>query len=215
MPRGDRREVQGQLVEDLAQHPWANLPVVLTLRAVDGIEQVGEAAPLRLDLPGRRFFNPLAAALIEMRRDLLWSRGNAGRSAEILRALTWQPEGFVADDLYADLRGAVAVLENDAFSLEARDRLAAALWEAAVQLEDGGLADALARMREAQEKLSEAIRNGASPDEIQRLMDELREATDAYTQMLAEQAEQRETAPTSPTGVGRAASRSPAIRSSR
>lgn len=192
MPRGDRREVQGQLVDDLAQHPWANLPVTLTLRAVDGIEQVGEAAPMRLELPGRRFFNPLASALIEMRRDLLWSRGNAGRSAEILRALTWQPEGFVADDLYADLRGAVGVLEGDAFSPEARDRLAAALWEAAVQLEDGGLADALARMREAQEKLSEAIRNGASPDEIQRLMDELREATDAYTQMLAEQAEQRD-----------------------
>ncbi|MGR3412020.1 MAG: DUF4175 domain-containing protein [Paracoccus sp. (in: a-proteobacteria)] len=189
LPRGGRQDVQGQLVEDLSRHPWANLPVRLTLEAVDGIEQVGQSDPMSVNLPGRRFFDPLAAALIEMRRDLLWSRENAGRSAEILRAVTWQPEGFVEGDLYAQLRGAVGLLEGDDFTPEARDRLAEALWEAAVQLEDGGLQDALERMRQAQERLSEAIRNGASPDEIQRLMDELREATDAYTQMLAEQSE--------------------------
>lgn len=186
-PSGDRRKVTGQLVEDLARHPWANLPISLTLRASDGIEQIGEAAPLQTVLPGRRFFNPLAAALIEMRRDLLWSRANAGRSAEILRAVTWQPDGFVEEPLYQELRGAVRVLETGPLSEEARDKLAEALWQAAIQLEDGGLADALERMKRAQEKLSEAMRNGASRDEIQRLMDELKEATDAYTQMLAEQ----------------------------
>ncbi len=72
---------------------------------------------------------------------------------------------------------------------EPRDDLAEALWQAAVRIEDGGLNDALARMRQAQEKLSEAIRNGASPDEIQKLMDELKAATDAYTDMLAERGE--------------------------
>ncbi|MFN3526949.1 MAG: DUF4175 family protein, partial [Paracoccus sp. (in: a-proteobacteria)] len=129
----------------------------------------------------------------EMRRDLLWSRENARRSAEILRAVTWRPEGFVEDALYSELRGAVAVLERDGgLAPEARDRLAEALWLAALQLEDGGLADALARMREAQQRLSEAIRQGASPDEVQRLMDELREATDAYTQMLAEQSQRQD-----------------------
>ncbi|WP_338421465.1 DUF4175 domain-containing protein [Paracoccus salsus] len=190
MPRGgDRRAVQGQLVEDLARHPWANLPVSLTLEAIDGIDQVGEAAPLRTLLPGRRFFEPRAAALIELRRDLLWSRENAGRSAEILRAITWQPDGYIDQSLYRQLRAAVRQLEAGPLDDEARDKLAEALWKAAILLEDGGLADALARMKQAQEKLSEAIRNGASPDEIQRLMDELREATDAYTRMLAEQGE--------------------------
>ncbi|MFN4102609.1 MAG: DUF4175 family protein, partial [Pararhodobacter sp.] len=56
LPRGDRRRVEGQLIEDLARDPWANLPVTLTLRAEDGIEQVSEAAAARLVLPGRRFF---------------------------------------------------------------------------------------------------------------------------------------------------------------
>lgn len=190
LPRiADARDVKGQLIEDLARHPWANLPVSLTLEAVDGIDQVGFSEPMRTILPGRRFFNPLAAALIEIRRDLLWTRENAGRSAEILRAVTWQPEGFVEPDLYMQLRGAVGLLESGALSPEDRDKLAEALWQAAVMLEDGGLADALERMKQAQEKLSEAIRNGASPDEIQRLMDELKAATDAYTQMLAEQGE--------------------------
>ncbi|WP_347139529.1 DUF4175 domain-containing protein [Paracoccus sp. SSK6] len=190
LPRGDHHQVKGQLTEDLSRHPWANLPVSVSLRALDGIEQVGEAEPMHTILPGRRFFNPLAAALIEMRRDLLWSRENAGRSAEILRAVTWQPEGFVEQPLYLQLRGAVTLLEGGTLTDKARDDLAEALWQAAVQLEDGGLSDALERMRQAQQKLSEAIRNGASPDEIQRLMDELKEATDAYTQMLAEQGQQ-------------------------
>lgn len=188
LPRGgDRRELRGQLVEDLARHPWANLPVTISLRAEDGIAQVGRSRPMPMILPGRRFFDPLAAALIELRRDLLWSRDNAGRSAEILRAVTWQPDGFVDDDLLSDLRGAIDALESGPLSSAARDALAEALWQAAVQLEDGGLSDALERMRQAQQRLSEAIRQGASPDEIQRLMDELKEATDAYTAMLAEQ----------------------------
>ncbi|TBN51679.1 DUF4175 domain-containing protein [Paracoccus sediminis] len=194
LPRGDRQQVKGQLTEDLSRHPWANLPVSVSLRAVDGIDQVGQAEPMAIVLPGRRFFNPLAAALIEMRRDLLWSRGNAGRSAEILRAVTWQPEGFVEQPLYLQLRGAVTLLEGEALTDKARDDLAEALWQAAIQLEDGGLSDALERMREAQRKLSEAIRNGASPDEIQRLMDELKAVTDAYTDMLAQQQAQQDPA---------------------
>ena len=186
---GQRRQVNGQLVADLARHPWANLPVTMRLSVVDGIEQRGESQPMRMVLPGRRFFDPVGAALIELRRDLLWSRENARRSAEVLRAITWQPEGFLDEDLTDRLRGAIATLESGPLGEQDRDALADLLWEAAEQLEDGGLSDALERMRQAQERLSEAIRNGASEDEIQRLMDELREATDAYTNMLAERGE--------------------------
>jgi uncharacterized protein (TIGR02302 family) len=188
----NRQQITGQLVQDLSRHPWANLPVKLTLKAVDGIEQMGQSDARATVLPGRRFFNPLAASLIEMRRDLLWSRENARRSAEILRALTWQPDGFVADELYDELRGSVGLLEADNFPADIRDRLAEALWQAAVQLEDGGLSDALQAMLDAQEKLSEAIRNGASPDEVQQLMDQLRDATQDYTRMLAEQSESQQ-----------------------
>ncbi|HRM74528.1 MAG TPA: DUF4175 family protein, partial [Paracoccus sp. (in: a-proteobacteria)] len=173
--------------EDLSRHPWANLPVTVSLRVSDGIEQQGVARPMVMVLPGRRFFDPLAAALIEARRDLLWTRENAGRSAQVLRAVSWQPEGFMDEDLYNGLFGAIGTLESGNLSDEARNKLAQVLWDAAVALEDGGLADALERMQQAQERLSEAIRNGASPEEIQRLMDELQEATDNYIAMLGEQ----------------------------
>lgn len=183
---GSRKELRGQIVTDLSRHPWANLPVTVVLEVRDGIDQTGHSQPVRMILPGRRFFDPLAAALIELRRDLLWSRVNAGRSAEMLRAINWQPEGFMDPALSSGLRGAIGQLEAGPLTQAARGKLAQMLWEAAIALEDGGLADALERMRQAQERLSEAIRNGASPDEVQRLMDELRQATDDYIDMLAQ-----------------------------
>ncbi|MTH78960.1 DUF4175 domain-containing protein [Paracoccus aestuariivivens] len=184
---GSRKDIRGQLASDLSRHPWANLPVTVALEVVDGIDQKGSSPAVRMMLPGRRFFDPLAASLIEVRRDLLWSRENASRSAQVLRAVSWQPDGFMDPALAEGLRGAIGTLEAGPLTEEARNKLAQVLWDAAVALEDGGLADALERMQQAQERLSEAIRNGASPDEIQRLMDELREATDAYTDMLAQQ----------------------------
>ncbi|MDS9466267.1 DUF4175 family protein [Paracoccus sp. MBLB3053] len=189
---GNRKEVRGQIATDLSRHPWANLPVTVSLEVVDGIEQKGQSRPVRMILPGRRFFDPLGASLIELRRDLLWSRDNAARSAQVLRTVSWQPEGFMDPELAHGLRSVLGTLEAGPLTEEERNRLAQVLWDAAVALEDGGLADALERMQQAQERLSEAIRNGASPDEIQRLMDELREATDAYTDMLAQQQQQEQ-----------------------
>ena len=44
-----------------------------------------------------------------------------------------------------------------------------ALWQAALQIEDGVLGDARARLERAKERLSEALRNDASDEEIARL----------------------------------------------
>ncbi|MEN9851482.1 MAG: hypothetical protein RL128_1645, partial [Pseudomonadota bacterium] len=77
LPRkGDREEFVGTLVDDLSQSVLANLPVTLTFGAVDAAGQEGVSAPLAVTLPGKRFFDPVASALIEMRRDLMWTRGN-------------------------------------------------------------------------------------------------------------------------------------------
>ncbi|SIS63908.1 DUF4175 domain-containing protein [Phaeovulum vinaykumarii] len=196
---GSRRDFAQTLVQDAARHPWANLPVVMEITARDGAGQEGRAAPVHLDLPGRRFFNPLAAALIEMRRDLLWSRANAPRVAEILRAITWRPEGFI-DDARAFLTLRMVIRQLDAaiaaggLAPATRDEIAEALWSLAETFEDGGLSDALAAMKRAQERLSEAIRNGATSDEIARLMEDLRKATDDYLRQLAQQGEQRDPA---------------------
>lgn len=188
---GRRAEVQEILAEDASEHPWANLPVRMTLTVRDALGQTAQTEPVPILLPGRRFFDPLAAAVIEMRRDLLWSRSNSARVDQILRAITNRPEGFVRSErAYLSLRVAVrrltAARAQGPISVPVRDELARALWDAAVLIEDGGLADALERMKRAQDRLSEAMKNGASKDEIAKLMDELREATDDYLDMLAE-----------------------------
>ncbi len=191
---GSRATFTETLAEDASKHPFANLPVRMTLDVTDAREQTGMSETKSLTLPGRRFFDPLASAVIEMRRDLLWNRSNGGRVAQILRALTFEPEGFIRNEraflmLRVAMRRLDAGLSQGMLSPVIRDEMAEALWEIAVLIEDGGLADALARMQQAQERLSEAIRNGASQSEIQKLMDELRQATDDYIQQLAQNME--------------------------
>ncbi|MGR3760460.1 TIGR02302 family protein [Roseobacteraceae bacterium NS-SX3] len=190
---GDRREFTEQLIEDFAQHPWANLPVTFTLTARDAAGQSSAAAGLSAPLAARRFFDPLAAAVIEQRRDLLWARANAPRVAQVLRALSHRPEGvFRGYGDYLALRAILRRLESYAatgLAQERQEEVAAALWDLAVRLEDGDVGDALERMRRAQERLSQAMRDGASDQEIARLMQELREATQDYMRQLQRQAE--------------------------
>lgn len=190
-PRGDRREVTEVMFENFAQHPWAGLPVTLILTAIDESAQMGRAAPVAITLPGRRFLDPLAMALIEQRRDLLWSRDNAPRAARLLRAVSNRPDGFFAREItYLKIRMLVRRLETGTrfgLSGELRDEVAQGLWEVAVSIEEGNLLDASERLRRAQERLSEAMKQGATEEELAELMDELRQAMRDYTNQLAQQ----------------------------
>ncbi|MDZ4134498.1 MAG: DUF4175 family protein, partial [Paracoccaceae bacterium] len=189
---GNRAEFSENLIEDLSKHPFANLPVRIALTAEDALGQTGQSEPLAASLPGKRFFDPFAAALIEMRRDLLWSRANAPRTVQILRAMTHRPEDIIRNErAYLRLRVALRQLEAEAKTLtpETRDEIAEAFWEIALLIEEGDLASAQERLRRAQDRLDEAIRNGADQAEIDALMQELREALDDYMRQLAEEAQ--------------------------
>jgi len=191
---GDRSEFTETLIEDFSKHPWANLPVTFELSVTDAAAQTGEAAPFHAVLPGRRFFDPLAAAVIEQRRDLLWARENGARVAQVLRAVSHRPEEvFRSETAYLRLRVTLRRLEtfvDYGLKPEQQEEIAEALWDLAIILEEGDLGDALERLRRAQERLSEAMRNGASDQEIAELMQELREATDDYLRQLSRQAQQ-------------------------
>lgn len=191
---GDRRDFVETLIENLSEHPWAGMPVTMQLSANDALEQVGltEASPILL--PGRRFFDPLAAAVAEQRRDLLWSRSNATRVSQVLRAVSYEPQDvFRSESAYLMLRVALRQLESaieDApLTPEVQEEIAQALWEIALMIEEGDLSDALERLRRAQDRLAEAIENGASDAEIAELMQELREAMQDYMRQLAQQSQ--------------------------
>ena len=188
---GDRRDFEENLIDDFSKHPWANLPVTVTLSALDASEQQATTPPTQMTLPGRRFFDPLAAAVIEQRRDLLWAKGNADTLAQVLRAVSYRPgDVFRSDTAALRLRRLIERIEIRArygLSDEVQTEIADDLWDLAIELEEGVLADALDRMRRAQERLQEAMKNGASDAEIAELMEELRRATDDYMRQLQRQ----------------------------
>lgn len=192
---GERTEFSETLIENLSQHPWAHLPVTLTLSVGDARDQAGASEGKAMMLPARRFFDPLAASVIEQRRDLLWAKSNARRVTQMLRAVSHRPEPglFRSETAYLKLRVILRRLEtlarHESLTDESQDEIAQALWDLAVLLEDGDIGDALERMRAAQERLSEAMRNGASEEEIARLMQELRVATQDYLRQKMQQAQ--------------------------
>ena len=191
---GDRANLTEVLREDLSLHPWAHRPIQVTLSVLDAAWQSGVSGVETAILPGRRFFEPAAQALAEIRADLLWNRDNARRSAQLMRAMLNRSEGaFRFEGAPVMIRGAVDFIETrleaETWTPEARDDLAQELWDLALLIEEGELANARERLRRAQERLDEAMRNGASPDEIADLMDELRDATRDFMEMLAEQME--------------------------
>ncbi len=189
---GKRTEFIETLIDDLSKHVFANLPVTMVFAAVDAAGQEGSSQPYAVTLPGKRFFDPLAAALIEMRRDILWNRINASRASQILKAVTNAPEGFIRHDrAFLRLRVLVRTLDAQKASLkvEQRDAIAEELWQISLMIEEGNLHSALERLQRAQDRLDEAIRNGASPEEIDQLMKEMQQALNEYTRELAEEAQ--------------------------
>ncbi|MSU88173.1 TIGR02302 family protein [Rhodobacteraceae bacterium 2CG4] len=190
---GDTDRIDETLVEDLSRHPWSGLPVTIELQVFDAAEQTAEAEAGDVTLPGRSFFDPLARAVLEQRRDLLWNRENAPRVDMMLRTITHAPEDiFTGPTAFMLVRMALRRLgyarEDGELSAAERDDVAELLWNAALAIEDGTLSDARERLRRAQDRLSEALRNGATDDEIAQLMEELRQAMQDYMQQLAQEA---------------------------
>ncbi|MFU8881970.1 MAG: DUF4175 domain-containing protein, partial [Rhodobacterales bacterium] len=190
---GNRAAFSETLVDNLSQHPWANLPVTVELSVSDAAGLEGTSGPEQMNLPARRFFDPLANAVIEQRRDLLWSAENARRVARVIRTLSHRPEEglFRSETAYLRMRVILRRLEtltDYGLKPDQRDEIAQALWDLAILLEEGDIGDALERLQRAQERLSEAMKNGASDQEIAELMQELRDATQNYMNQLAQQA---------------------------
>lgn len=192
--RGGRQEVNETLVDDLSKSVLSNMPVTITLQASDGAGNTASSPPISATLPAKRFFDPLAAAIAEMRRDILWARANAPRAAQVLKAVTAAPEGFIRNQrAYLRLRAVIAQLEKAGTTLpeEARLTLAEEMWQLAIMLEEGDLSSARDRLTRAQDRLDEAIRKGAAPEEIAKLMQEMQLALKEYMRQLAQQQRKR------------------------
>ncbi|QPH55043.1 TIGR02302 family protein [Pontivivens ytuae] len=185
------QELTEIMVQDFSTHPFAAMPVQVHLTVYDGAEQSGRSETRELELPRRSFFDPLARAIVEQRRDLLWApEENARRVSQVLRAVSYRPEELeVPSGAFLQLRTAIRALDaarDEGTVLDRTDEIAEQLWATALSIEDGRLADAAAALRRAQERLSQALEEGASDEEIAELMQELREAMQDYMRQMAE-----------------------------
>ncbi|MGB0504564.1 MAG: TIGR02302 family protein [Pikeienuella sp.] len=185
---GDNTLTAEQFQEDLASHPFAGLPVIITLTAHDAAGQTG-STELRVKMPERRFTHPMARALVEQRRWLIWSPDATPHVLDVAEAVMKYPEQ-VFNDTSAFLAARMAVrrlgyaLEDDRV-VEETPSVVDLFWKAAIRLEDGDLSSAAARLAQAQERLRQAIEEGASDEEIAELMDDLREAMRDYLAEMA------------------------------
>jgi uncharacterized protein (TIGR02302 family) len=187
LPGLNLKAAEATSYHDLTPHPWAGLPVEIRLVATDAVGQTGESEPVQTKLPEREFRHPVARAIIDQRKELAKDPGAAEAVAEILEDLNSRPALFRDDVVvYVGLRVAQQRLRagNSRESIAAVSQL---LWDTALRIEDGNLSLAERDLRQLQQKLQEALAKGASNEEIERLMQQLREAIDRYLQAMAEQ----------------------------
>lgn len=183
------KSYDGKGREDLTAHPWAGLVVRMTLSARDQAGQTGVSPPIEFLLPERRFSDLFARAVIEQRRKLAFMPARYREVAEALDAMTIAPERFITDHtVYLGLRTAYYRLGQPP-SRERFESVVDQLWQIALRIEDGDLSEAERALREAQDRLAQALEDGAPPEEIERLMSELRQAMSNFMRSLAEQAQ--------------------------
>ena len=191
LPRLNAKQVEARATQDLTSHPWAGLKVRMTLIAKDQAEQTGSSEPYEFVLPERRFTKPLAKAVVEQRKLLVRKPYRSDLVARALEALTIGAEHtFDKPSIYLSLRDAYWRLKTDR-SPDGLASVADQLWNIALRIEDGDLPLAERDLRSAQEQLMKALQENASPEEIQRLVEELRTALGQYLQELAKQAQQK------------------------
>jgi uncharacterized protein (TIGR02302 family) len=187
LPQARTKNGVGQTIKDLTDHPWAGAEVVMTLLARDEGGNEGKSEPFAFRLPERLFTKPLARALVEQRRNLALDAGARPLVTTALDALTMAPEKFAPDaGIYLGLRSifwSLVRAKTDDDLREVTDRL----WQMALGVEDGGISDAQANLRSAEEALRQALERGASDQEIKQLMDQLRAAMDRFLQSMQEQ----------------------------
>ncbi|HET6388330.1 TIGR02302 family protein [Hyphomicrobium sp.] len=188
IPRPGAKTVDTSALLDIGEHPWAGQRVQLWLEATDVGGQVGRSQPIEIVLPSRRFKNPLARAVVEQRRKLAEDSRNRPKVVRALEALTMEPEGFIEDNsVYLGLRSVYHRLDR-LRSREVMNESINELWQIALKIEDGALSQAERAMKDAQDRLSDAIEKG-DDKEIQDAMAELKKRLNDYLSEMQKNAE--------------------------
>lgn len=176
---------------DLTPHRWAGLPVAVRLWAADATGQTTYSEDAFVTLPEREFRHPVARAVVEQRKRLAAEPERREPVARALAGIASRPADFSHDfTAFLALTSARARLARDPEpgGAESVGRL---LWQTALGIEEGRLSIAERELRRVQQALAEALARDAPDSEIERLMDELRQALDRFMNDFAERMRRR------------------------
>lgn len=189
LPGAAPEAVDAKDYHDLTPHPWAGQPVRITLVARDAIDQEGVSEPINIILPERQFTHPVAQAIIEQRKRLTTEPAEKDDIAQVLMSIAVRPHHYFEDIVtFLALRtaaGRLVMNEADAQTVEAVQKL---LWDTALRVEDGELSLAERELREIERKIMDLLAQDSVDDaELDKLLNEMREAIDKMLQAMAEQ----------------------------
>ncbi|MEQ3746897.1 MAG: DUF4175 family protein [Henriciella sp.] len=204
------KEAEDEVSVDMTRNRWAGARVEVRLVATDGAGQKGHSEPHTFVLPEKLLLQPLAKAVQDIRVTVLredtdylvadytpdsitadayyvsaTQRLNAApegvqRGAVMLEAVTYEAPRYFKDILlYSGLTTARYTLEASSSTNEAKET-EPLLWAMALRAEYGSSADAYAALMAAKKALEDALRDGASEQEIKRLMEAFKDAAQRY-----------------------------------
>ena len=194
LPDETTAKSRGVATQDLSAHPWAGLAVRGRLVARDAIGQIGNSTVAEFELPQRRFQNPVARLLVELRRGLTLHPEDRTEALGALDELVQQP-ALLGDEpaIVLNVEGIYYELVRD-LAPSAIGETQQRMWELALRLEDGQAersARALeAARQEVRQAMAEASRNPTpeNREALDRALKQLEEAVRQHMAALMEQA---------------------------
>jgi uncharacterized protein (TIGR02302 family) len=187
LPADASGDSETKTLVDLTESPWSGARVRYHIVVKDEAGQEGKTPETEITLPARPFREPLARALAEERRRLVTAPDTDRRWVQgALDALLVAPDTFTPQPaIFLGLRTATERLRRARSDTDLVD-VADLLWEMALKIEDGDLSDAEKQLRQAQDRLKEAIERNAPDDEIKRLTQDLKQALDKFLSEMAQ-----------------------------
>ncbi len=187
LPGGAPKKARGTGLQDLSANPWAGLPVVATLVAKDAPGQKATSAEATFVLPERPFKNPVARAVLDIRKRLSVAPEDHGQAASDLSALGDAPAAFDNNSgVFLALTSTAALLEKSgepADVAEAQSRL----WSLALQLEDDAVSRTAQAVQAARQALDQSVQKGDKTD-MDRKAEALRREIQKHLEALADKA---------------------------
>lgn len=195
LPGGTPKAAHGVNQQDLTAHPWAGLPVIGRLVGRDAPGQPGTSADAVFVLPERPFQNPVARALIAIRKGLSLHPEDRDGAADALDGLIMQPQLLAGDfGAYVNLSALYYLLQQDK-SPKAIDAAQERLWQLALHLEEGQTEQTARALEQARQAARDALNKAmqdpseANRQALEKRLQELQQAIDRHMQALLEEAE--------------------------